>query len=263
MLQRGHSIDLGLGRIEEDVAVSEGDRTGDDGESEIEQVGDRTDGAADHGARPASLGDVGLGGRTAGAGCDRRAARLCLEHAAGVTGKVEPVGFDHDVTDVPGVGCGTVEEAAVEHDPTADTGRHDHPEVVRHTDGGAPPPFGDGQGLGIVVDEHLEAGRRAQPFAQREVAPHTDVERGHALPASPHRTATTHAADDEIVGASDLVDERGDPIEQVVGASRVGGGHPGAPDDRTIGRDDPHLDLRAADVDGERSVHRPDDTAGD
>src|SRR3990170_4919256 len=76
-----------------------------------------------------------------------------------------------------------VEEAAVEDDPAADAGGHDHGDEMGPARRGPHPAFAPGQGLGVVVDEGGQAGGLRHPAPQREPAPGRDVESGHLLAA--------------------------------------------------------------------------------
>ena len=121
-------VDLGLRGGEERRAEAERDRTGDDREIEVEQVGDARDRAPDEraGACRRSSGGASAGGRPvmrAIAVPDASASRQPrAPHAALVA-----VGLDDDVADVPGVAAAAVEQPAVGDDAAADAGRHDHP----------------------------------------------------------------------------------------------------------------------------------------
>src|SRR5439155_22214485 len=100
----------------------------------------------------------GLGRGPPGDGLDAPARRLPVQAAppaaeAGAAGRL-----DDDVADVAGVAGPPVEQAPVEHDPTADSRRDNHPDVGPYPGGGSNPPLGQGDGLGVVVDEDGKAG---------------------------------------------------------------------------------------------------------
>ena len=84
-------------------------------------------------------------------GLDRQPRRLGLEAAATATHTWPAVRLDHHVADVPGIPLGTVEQAAVEHDPPPDAGRHHHGQIVVAPPGRSEPPFRQRQRLGVVV----------------------------------------------------------------------------------------------------------------
>ena len=103
---------------------------------------------------------------------------------------------------VTGVSRLAVEQATVEHDPTADSCRDDHADEVALPHGGAAPPLAQGEGLGVVVDEHRNADRVGQAVAERERAPRRDVQRRHLLAARAHGTTTADAADDYVMAST-------------------------------------------------------------
>ena len=92
VLQIGHPVDLDLGSREERVAESQGDRAGDHGELQIEQIGKRTDGSADEPAGPDAFRFVGRFGGTTRAGGDAGAADLGLQHALHMGVELVPSG---------------------------------------------------------------------------------------------------------------------------------------------------------------------------
>ena len=132
---RSATLSISTGSSEERVTEPQGDRTGDDGELQIEQIGNRTDGSADEPASPDAFGFVGRFGGTARAGGDAGAADLGLQHVLHMGVEIGALGFDHDMTDVAGIPCVAVEQSAVEDDATSDAGRHDHADEVRHAAG--------------------------------------------------------------------------------------------------------------------------------
>ena len=248
----------GLGGGEEVVAEAERDRAGDDREAQVEQGGDRRDRPADQpagalAARRRAPPRPGAPVRAAMAVPDASASRQPRAPHA----HTPAVGLDDHVADVAGVAVGAVEQPAVEHDAAADAGRHDHGEEVAHA----------------------RARRRASP--RRGRAPWRRCRRGRAArarsasrgrsgkprqagmlsgdTASPprrHRPAAPDAAGD-LVARADLVDrlERGrrtpPRASPSVGRGRDARGRAGRPS----AVDDAGRQLRAADVDGEHTVH--------
>ena len=122
----GRAVELGLRGGEEAVAEAEGHRAGDHRQAQVEQVGHRRHRPADQ--RPgaarssASASAAGRPVRAAMAVPDASASR----QPCGAAGARPAVGLDDHVADVAGVAVGAVEQPAVEHDPAADAGRHDH-----------------------------------------------------------------------------------------------------------------------------------------
>src|SRR5687767_3286977 len=113
------------------------------------------------------------------------------------------------MADVAGVTSGAVEQAPAGNDPAADTGGHDHGDVVVDPTGGTDPALPQRQCLGIVVDMDTEAERGGQAAAEGKVHPRGDVQRRHAFTAAGtegHRAAAPHSAD-HLVALPYLLDE--------------------------------------------------------
>ena len=72
------------------------------------------------------------------------------------------------MSDVTGVTRLSVEQLAVDDESAADAGRDDHREiralVARRTEGA----FGEREGAGVTVDEHVETERVTQSTSKRE-----------------------------------------------------------------------------------------------
>ncbi len=111
-----------LGRSKERLAETEGDRTSDTGQLEVQQAGQRPDGPADQGAGVTHHVESCLLGRAPGDGLDGRTRCLCLQ-AAVRPARAEPtIRHDVEVANVPSVTSGTIEQAAVEHDAAPNAG---------------------------------------------------------------------------------------------------------------------------------------------
>ena len=253
----GPLVELGLRGVEEDVAVAEGDRAGDDREAQVEQVDDRRHGPADQPAGPLRAPPSGA----SAAGAPVRAAmavpaRLGLEAALRAAGARAPVGLDDDVADVAGVAVVAVEEPAVEDDAAADAGRHDHREVVAL----ALARRRASPRRGRAPWRRCRRGRagRARPTSRArsgKPAPAGDVERRHRLAARvigpPHPTPQATSSPRAHLG--DRVEQRREDRPRRrpsgVGRSARASSSPSAVDD--AGRH-----LRAADVDREHTRPR-------
>ena len=185
-------------------------------------------------------------------------AGLRLEAPERSAGAAAAVGDHVDVPDVAGVATGAVEQPAVEHDPAADPGRHDHRQVVGLPLRRSAPSLAERQRLGVVVDEGRQPARSLDHRPQREPAPAGDVERRHLLATGPHRPATPDPAGDQAVVvtgvAHGLLDHLGQPRPRIVGD----GGAPTTGDDLARLVDDPDDELRAPDVDRQPPAHEPD-----
>ena len=164
-------------------------------------------------------------------------------------------GPDDDVADVAGVARQPVEQTPVEHDAPSDPSRYDHPHVGAYPGGGSDPPLGEGDGLGVVVDEDRQAGRLGHPPPEREAPPGRDVHRGQLLTAGGHRPARPDAA--HLGGGAlrpELVEQADQRAEDDLGVVGAGRGDGGPGEQPPVGRvDETGGELRPADVDGQHS----------
>ena len=176
VLQIGHPVDLDLGSSEERVTEPQGDRTGDDGELQIEQIGNRTDGSADEPASPDAFGFVGRFGGTARAGGDAGAADLGLQHALHMGVEFGALGFDHDMTDVAGIPAlpSSSRPSRTMPPPTpVDTTMP----MKFATPRALPFHASPSASAFVVVDVHGQAGVLSESGTKRKVSPYGDVDR--------------------------------------------------------------------------------------
>ena len=161
------------------------------------------------------------------------------------------------MTDVAGVAVGTVEQAAVEDDAAADAGGHHHGDEVVLAGGRAAPPFPEGKGLGVVVDEREQARGLRQPPAQREIAPGRNVQRRDFLAARRHGPAGTNTAHRHLTVAANGVAQVEQHREQRLGVRTRRSRARGRRHKIAFGGHQPRRQLGAADVDGEGQLHEP------
>ncbi|MDH3753674.1 MAG: hypothetical protein OEU32_07360 [Acidimicrobiia bacterium] len=201
---RQRVVDRLLCGVEERFAVAERHRSGDDRELEVEQVRDRGDRSTDEHPGPAPDGERRLGGGSPGHRRDGRARRLTFQTATGAGGIGRTVGFDDHVADVARVAISTVEQATLKHDAAADSGRHDHADEVRDSDGSFPPSLGERERLRVVVEVGGNAELVTESISQREVSPRGDVQRRHETLTISARAAATDAARGDLGPAPNL-----------------------------------------------------------
>lgn len=210
--------DLGPRRSEEGLTETESDRSGHDCETEVEKIGDTCDRTTDEHAGSFDHLHRSILRRSPGDGRDRRARCFRLETSPRPTSAQSPVGNDADMTDMTGIAVDTVEQSTVEHDPAADTGGHDHGEIVRDPDGRAEATFADCQSLRIVVDKRRQSGQFLDATEKREPAPRRNVHRRYGSAAARHRATGTHAAHDrqDLNRRENPGDKIGDHSEQFI-----------------------------------------------
>ena len=158
-LEAAARVDLGLRGGEERLAEAERDRTRDDREVEVEQVRDRS---RPRGRRACPCASTISGGASAGGRPVMRAIAVPDASASRQPRAPHPHSCPSGSTMTwpmwPALPVGAVEQAAVEHDAAADAGRDDHAEVVVAAARRADPTFAERERLGVVVDEHRQAG---------------------------------------------------------------------------------------------------------
>ena len=159
-----------------------------------------------------------------------------------------PARLDDHVTDVPRVAGVAVEQPAVEDDPAADTGRHDHPDEVPGAPRRAAPALTERERLGVVVDPNRKVGTSCQPGTKGEGAPCGNVERRHVLTVRIHRAAATDA-DPRHTRAVERVDELDQRAEQHFGVALARRGCVDPRGERAVVVHQTCRQLGAADVD--------------
>jgi hypothetical protein len=127
--------------------------------------------------------------------CERRAARDPLEASArAAAAHLRVVRVDNDVPDVAGVAGGTLDDPAVQDQPAAHAGRHDHAHHVVLAPAGPAPVLGGHQADCVVVHPDRDAAELfLQPGAQRERAPGGHVQRRYDPGRPVHRAAAPDA----------------------------------------------------------------------
>ena len=258
VLQIGHPVDLDLGSREERVTESQGDRAGDHGELQIEQIGKRTDGSADEPAGPDAFRFVGRFGGTTRAGSDAGATDLGLQHALHMGVELGALGFDHDMTDAAGVAVVAVEQSAIEDDAAADAGRHDHANEVRHAAGPALPCLTERKRL-LRHCRRARPGRCSASRVRSGKSRQTGMLIGDtASPACrmgpPQPTPQTPTGRHRGM-CCDLVEKFRQSNEQGLGVGDIRRRRPPPIDDRPVHTDDADLDLRATDIDRQDVLH--------
>ena len=103
------------------------------------------------------------------------------------------------MADVAGIAGRAVEQTAVDDDPAAHSGGHDHPDVVGLPRGGAEPSLGDSERLGVVVHDRPEAGVLGDAPPERELAPLRDVQRRYRFATGRHGPAAPDSTRDHAV----------------------------------------------------------------
>ena len=254
MLQNRHPVDLGLGRLEEWLAESEGHRAGHHGQGQVEEVGDRPDSAADHDAGSLDLAAVGLSSRPAGPERDGGARCLRLQHTPDMVGKGGAGGIHDHMTDVASIPIVAVQQAAVQNDSAPYTGGNHHGDEVRYSHRRPFPCLGKSQRLRVVVDKRGQPGEVGQAGLEREVPPGRNVERRYFHAAAAHGASRTHAAD-RHVRKVDLGDQIRETGEQFVPVDSSDGAHPEPVLNHSVCVDGGQLELRATNVDCQGSLH--------
>ena len=160
----------------------------------------------------------------------------------------------------PALPDGPVEQPPVEDDAAADAGGDHHGEEVAHRPAAPDPAFGQGEGLGVVVERDGEPGELRQPVAQGEVPPRRDVERRHRPRAEVHGpTAPDPAHDHGGTGScrppvrepSTCPTRLASAAKSSSASSVRGVGTRRGTSSSPVGRDEPGGDLGPADVDGQ------------
>lgn len=164
MRDRGVAIHFGLGRSKERLAETQGNRTSDAGQLEIEEAGNGPNSPAHQGTGVTDHLKTRLLGREPRNGSNGRTRCFGFEASVGPAGAKPTIGHHIEVTNVASIASGAVKEAAVEHDATSHTGGHDHGQVVAVTGGGTLPTLTQRQRLCVVVYPRCETSVVRQPL---------------------------------------------------------------------------------------------------
>ena len=135
------------------------------------------------------------------------------------------------MADVARVAGAALEEPSVEHDAATDSGRDHHGEEVLHPAPRARPCLPEGEGLGVIVDEHghcAEPRQLFEPRPEREPTPGGDVQWRYGGSARFHRapcadSANLHRQPLMTSLLEQLIDQSGQNVEQLLAVSDLRG----------------------------------------
>ena len=229
---------------------------------EIEEIADAGDCDTDHLAGPLH-GLIGrLSRRTTRDGFDCSSRGFGFETTACSTTTAMAIRLDDHMADVTGIAGRTFQQAAIDHDATADPGAHHHAEKVRFTLGRAEPSFGERKCLRIEISEHRHAHHLFDFGSERKVLPCRDVDRRDPFAIRLDRACRADSGHDDMTvvslgSSSDLpIDEQLQAVEKARRILvRVGSDHV-AIEKFTATRHDTDGDLAAADIDCECQLPR-------
>lgn len=261
MVETTQVIERRLRGLEERGTETQRHASADDGELQVEKVAHRCDTATHQPPRALDRFVGGLCGGPAGDRLDRWTRRLGFETPAGTTRTASTPGLDDHVTDMARISSLTIQQFAVQDNATTHARRHHHRKEVVVAARRTLPPLTQCKGLCIAVAEDRKSGAFPQARGQRKVAPTGDVERRYALDVRGVRTGRPHTDCYRMCTvlatrtyqhlryqAVEIFKER---LVALCGVDTA----PRAIDDRSIGGDKPHGELRAPDVDCNDDVH--------
>jgi len=147
-------VDLVLGCHEETGTETERDRAAHEREAQVEEARHGSDRSADEYA--GSLDDLrrSLCRRPACDLLDSRPGSLGLEASLGPTSAPSPGRLNDEMANMTSISAPSVQDPPFENDPSTYSSRHHHGQEVRLSSTGTGPGLSEGQGLGIIVDEH-------------------------------------------------------------------------------------------------------------